>query len=209
MNATTATDRQIAFIKDLLHSRVVSDAQAERCRARLADGSFTKKLASDSITWFLAQPKLPAPPTKTFTMDTETFDALIQDREIAMDRTVAEAKMERDGFTDRAPVTEIGIYELGDKIFKVKRSKSDRLYAEVLSYTVGEALRLTAAGTVIKAKYVYSAGAIYTLSAADRITGDRAKELSVVFTSCIVCGRHLKNALSVERAIGPVCWKRV
>lgn len=207
MNTTagTATDRQISFIKDLLHSRQCTDAQAERCRARLADGSFSKKLASDTITWFLKQPKLAAKPVQTqleMDLDDAMMNAMVQEAEKAQDVTAY--------MTNDEPVTEIGIYEVGDAIFKVTRSKkTGGLYASRLIYTVGQAERLTAAGTVIKAKYEYEFGAIADLRASHRVTAERAKALSIIFTSCIVCGRHLKNALSVERAIGPVCWKRV
>jgi hypothetical protein len=109
------------------------------------------------------------------------------------------------------PVTEAGIYETPDgKIYQVKWNKTKtNLYAKVLDMTVTEAIRLTAAGTKIKATYVYEAGAIHKIDAAWKITGPRAEELSIVFTSCIVCGRTLKQADSVKAGIGPVCRKKV
>jgi hypothetical protein len=109
------------------------------------------------------------------------------------------------------PVTEPGIYETaGGKIYQVKWNKTKtNLYAKVLTMTSGEAARLTAAGSKVKAEYVYEAGAMRRLSASDRITGSRAEELSIVFSNCLVCGRHLKAAESVQRSIGPVCWGKI
>lgn len=102
----------------------------------------------------------------------------------------------------------IGIYELKGKIYKIKLNKDKtRRYAMELTYDVGEIERLTAAGGRIKAEYVYAKGVIYSLRPEHRITGERAEQLMIVFENCIVCGRHLKAAESVERAIGPVCWK--
>lgn len=109
------------------------------------------------------------------------------------------------------PVTEPGVYETPEgKIYQVKwnRGKTN-LYAKVLTMTSGEAARLTATGATVKAEYVYEAGAIRKISATDRITGERAEELSIVFSNCIVCGRHLKAADSVKAGIGPVCRGKV
>lgn len=103
----------------------------------------------------------------------------------------------------------IGIYELEGKIYKIKLNQDKtRRYALELTYDVGEIERLTAAGGRIKAEYVYAKGVIYSLRPEHRITGERAEQLVIVFENCIVCGRHLRAAESVERAIGPVCWER-
>jgi len=108
------------------------------------------------------------------------------------------------------PVTEPGIYEHDGKIYQVKYNKAKtNLYAKVLTMTVGEAARLTATGSTVKAEYVYAPGAFRMISARDRITGQRAEELSIVFSNCIVCGRHLKAADSVKAGIGPVCRGKV
>jgi hypothetical protein len=185
MNTTIATQRQVSYLKDLLLSRVVADAGfASRCRARLAAGTLDKQSASDAISYLLRQPKQP----------------------------VVEAPV---AFVPPAPEfdpqsLELGLYEIGDSIFKVKMNKAGtNKYAEILNFTVGQAERLTAAGTVIKAKYTYDAGAIFRIRPEHRITGDRAKALTVIFRSCIVCGARLKAAQSVERGIGPVCFSRI
>jgi uncharacterized protein DUF6011 len=107
-------------------------------------------------------------------------------------------------------VTEPGLYEHGDLVYKVQYNKSKtNLYAMVLDTTMTEARRLTEAGTTIKATYTYDKGAIFKISAEHRITGERASELSFVFSNCLVCGRKLTDAQSVARSIGPVCINKV
>jgi hypothetical protein len=105
---------------------------------------------------------------------------------------------------------EIGIYRVGDEIFRVRPNKGGtRKYAERLVHTVGDAKRLTAAGEKIKMTYEYARGAIYRIRHENRVTGAEAEELSIVFTQCIAgCGHTLRAADSVERGIGPVCRKK-
>jgi hypothetical protein len=212
VTAALATERQINYVKDLLHGRVVDPDAAARLRQSLAKGDLSKKAASDAIGWLVRQAKLPVAvaPSGEDEKDEAYWTREIQARERAEDEQVAADKAARDSALARVPVTEIGIYEVNDKIYRVKRSKrTNGLYASVLIYTVGEALRLTAAGSTIKAEYEYAPGALKFLSADDRVTGARAEELSIVFRSCIVCGRTLKAAKSVARSIGPVCFKKV
>lgn len=204
----TATPRQINYLRDLLHSHVVDVAFASRCRERIAAGNLTRGDASRAIDFALRQPKVPANVTQD---EDRAFDAEIQRREREQEAAAALAKMARDAATAFDPQTlEIGIYEVDDHIYKVRQNRAKtRKYAEVLSFTVSEALRLTKAGSTIKAQYVFERGAIFRIRPEHRITGKRAEELSIVFTSCIVCGRTLKAAASVARAIGPVCIKKV
>lgn len=103
-------------------------------------------------------------------------------------------------------VTEPGIYERDDVAYKVERSAAGRLYAKVL--IINGARRLTGAGEVITASYEYEAGAIARITAADKVSPERARELGTLSTVCVACGRKLEDATSVERGIGPVCAKR-
>lgn len=204
----TATPRQINYLRDILHSHVVDVAFASRVRERIAAGSLTRGDASRAIDFVLRQPKVPANVPQD---EDRAFDAAIQERERQQDQAAALAKMARDTAAAFDPQTlDIGIYEVDDKIYKVKVNRAKtRKYAEVLSFTVGEALRLTRAGSTIKAEYIFERGAIFRIRPEHRITGKRAEELSIVFRSCIVCGRTLKAAASVARGIGPVCIKKV
>jgi hypothetical protein len=103
--------------------------------------------------------------------------------------------------------TEPGVYELPDgTIYVVKPNREKtRLYAKRLVEIDGD--RLTETGTVVQIDFVYEAGAIYKIQPEHKMPYERARELTVRYSRCIVCGRHLKAAQSVDRGIGPVCRK--
>lgn len=186
------TTGQKRFIRDLLHERVVKIEDAERLREKLIAGSMDYDTVQKTIAWLKRQPYV----------SRVAVDAT------ATDTTSTNVEPAQDKFD--AQTLEIGIYELAGKIYKIKQTKDKtRKYAMVLTYDVGTAERLTASGTVINAEYTFAKGAIYDLRPEHRITGDRAEQLSIVFSSCIVCGRHLKAADSVARGIGPVCMKKI
>ncbi len=104
------------------------------------------------------------------------------------------------------PVTEPGVYESADGVFIVKPNREKtRLYAKRLVEIAGQ--RLTESDAVVNIEFEYAAGAIFRLRASDRMPLERAKALTIRYGRCIVCGRHLKDATSVERGIGPVCVK--
>jgi hypothetical protein len=93
-----------------------------------------------------------------------------------------------------SPVTEAGVYETPEGIFRVKKSRRRcRFYA----------LRVTATSAE------YEASAILRVFAEDKMTVARAEELSLAWGQCIVCGRELTHPESVKRSIGPVCYKRL
>lgn len=105
---------------------------------------------------------------------------------------------ERSEKTDK--VTEIGFYRRlvagasGMEIYKVQQSQSTgHLYAK----------RLTAAG-----EWRYDKGAIYRLTAGDRLSPEEAARYGQVTGRCACCGRELTNEESIERGIGPICWEK-
>lgn len=113
---------------------------------------------------------------------------------------------------DNGPAREVateltpGVYETEDGVFVVKPNQSKtRLYAKRLVEIGGE--RLTEAGDVVQVEFEYAPGAIFKIKPEHRMDFAKAKELTIRYSRCIVCGRHLKNAQSVERGIGPVCRK--
>lgn len=122
--------------------------------------------------------------------------------------TTAPAAPVEDAFDPHS--LEIGIYRVDETIYRVRPNQTGtRKYAERLVHTVGDAKRLTAAGEKIKMTYEYAKGAIYRIRPENRVTGNEAEELSIVFTQCIAgCGHTLRAADSVERGIGPVCRKK-
>jgi len=100
-----------------------------------------------------------------------------------------------------------GVYELPTgEIYVVKPNRAHtRLYAKKLVEAPSE--RLTETGEHVKFDFVYERGAIYKIRPEDKMKIERAKELMIRYGRCIVCGRRLKVAKSVERGIGPVCIK--
>lgn len=94
------------------------------------------------------------------------------------------------------PVTEVGMYRLGDEIFRVKKSRAGRLYA----------MRFTPNG---ETRFQYVGGAIYRLSADNRMTLADARAVGAEVGICCVCGRDLIVEESVAAGIGPVCAQRV
>ena len=57
--------------------------------------------------------------------------------------------------------------------------------------------------------FEYDKGAIYKLTAGDRMTLEQAKLFGVETGLCCVCGILLTDPKSVANGIGPVCAKRV
>jgi hypothetical protein len=100
-----------------------------------------------------------------------------------------------------------GVYELpSGEIYVVKPNREGtRVYAKRLVETPSD--RLTEQGEHVKFDFVYESGAVYKLRPEHQMSVTRAKELMIRYGRCIVCGRYLKVAESVERGIGPVCIK--
>lgn len=103
-------------------------------------------------------------------------------------------------------VTQAGVYEKDGEVFIVKPTRDKaRLYAKRLVEINGE--RATESGDRVQIEFEYAAGVVYKLSPSDKMPLEKAKALTIRYGRCIVCGRHLKAAESVERGIGPVCIK--
>lgn len=99
-----------------------------------------------------------------------------------------------------------GVYQTGEGIFVVKPTKDrQRIYAKRLVEIQGD--RLTASGERKQIEFEYAAGAVYRIQPEDRMSAEEAKRLTVLYGHCIVCGRFLKAGESVERGIGPICFK--
>lgn len=97
-----------------------------------------------------------------------------------------------------------GVYELNGEIFVVKKAKqSERLYAQRVVEIRGE--RLTEAGDKVNFELEYARGVIFKLRPDHQMTKARAAEFLTRYARCLVCGRALKDATSVERGVGPVC----
>lgn len=90
----------------------------------------------------------------------------------------------------------VGMYQLANgDIYRVQQSReSGNLYAKRLDLING---------------FEYDKGAIYKLTAGDRMTLEQAKLFGVETGFCCVCGIFLTDPKSVANGIGPVCAKRV
>lgn len=104
-------------------------------------------------------------------------------------------------------VTDPGVYRRDGEVYIVKPNREKtKLYAKRLVELGENAQRLAGDGSIIYGvEFEYAPGAIYKLSPEDRMPFEDAKALTARYAKCIVCGRGLKAAQSVERGIGPVC----
>lgn len=106
-------------------------------------------------------------------------------------------------------VTEPGVYEKDGEVYIVKPNREKtRLYAKrlvELRDTQGD--RITDEDERVRIDFVYEPGVVFSLRPEDKMPLEKAKRLTVRYGRCIVCGRHLKVAESVERGIGPTCIK--
>lgn len=119
--------------------------------------------------------------------------------------SVIESLLASPRIPNESAITTPGVFETPDgAIFIVKPNRArTNLYAKRLVEIGGE--RLAESGDHVHIEFEYAPGAIFKLSESMRMDVERARELTVRYGRCIVCGRHLKDAKSVERGIGPVC----
>lgn len=92
---------------------------------------------------------------------------------------------------------EEGMYRLGVRIYRVKRSEAGRLYAMELVVERG------------LPRFMYDRGAIFNLRPEHRMSVEEAAEHSRKIGACCVCGTTLTDPKSIARGIGPVCASRV
>lgn len=78
-------------------------------------------------------------------------------------------------------------------MFRVQTSEQGRRYAKLLLPSGG---------------WGYERGAIYTLTASERLTLAQLEEWGLSTGVCAICGRLLSTAESVARGIGPICASR-
>ena len=102
-----------------------------------------------------------------------------------------------------------GVYLKNGEVYVVKFNKTKtRLYARRLVEAPGHQRRTTEAGTRSSFDLEYAPGVFKTLTAADRMTLEDAREVMTRYGRCLYCKHPLRAAESVERMVGPVCAKR-
>ena len=107
-----------------------------------------------------------------------------------------ERQAQRQAQAPANPVTEVGMYRLGELVYRVKLSQAGRLYA----------MRFTPEG---ESRFAYEGGAINRLSADNRMTLADAQAIGAQVGICCVCGRDLIVQANIEAGIGPVCARRI
>lgn len=89
-----------------------------------------------------------------------------------------------------------GLYEATGIIYLVRPNREGRrLYA----------MRLTVTAQGIESEY--DKGIVHYLTPEDRMSRERAIQLTRLSGRCLVCRRRLKDVNSIERGMGPVCGK--
>jgi Family of unknown function (DUF6011) len=97
----------------------------------------------------------------------------------------------------------MGVFKKDSKVYVVKPNRDKtRVYAKEI---VESPARMTESGLQVDFEAVYRPGIVFALTEADRMDLADASDFLTKYARCIVCGRHLKAAKSVARAIGPVC----
>lgn len=179
VGAEPVTEKQVAFARKLIVEKIYPRLGADRT-ARLA--RFEQMLPTM---------------TKQFAI------ALIGDLIVSSpDRT----PVVRDVQEVVATLTP-GVYEVNGEIFNVKFNKAKtNLYAQRLVEKLNVD-RLTESGDVVHIVFEYAPGVVRRLRPHQKMSLERARELTIRYGRCLACGRALKNAQSVERGIGPVCRK--
>jgi hypothetical protein len=226
-----ATQNQIDYLKKLLTEHQLYDGHYDRLWKLLevhevdvrtpGDGTrMTLQQASASIDWVKRQIAKAAGPSwqEASLLTHHPFEARRQ-----AEQAVVTASAEPVTYTERATggnrqsaglyptkpaaptVSQFGVYRKDGEIYVVKPNKAgNRVYAKQV---VESPPRVTEAGEVVDFELVYAPGMVYKLTEADRMPLADGKALMTRYGKCLVCGRHLKAAKSVEAGIGPVCSK--
>lgn len=105
-----------------------------------------------------------------------------------------------------AYVTEVGMYRVGERIFKVLPSRhSDRHYTKELTGFHWED-RLPVADTEgADLKFVYAKGAMALIGPEHRMPLEMEKAFGQLVGACVACGKLLTDPKSIEYGKGPVC----
>jgi hypothetical protein len=107
----------------------------------------------------------------------------------------------------REYVTEVGIYRVGDRIFKVLPSRNDtgRYYAKELTGFHWEDKIPVPDAEDTNLKFRYAKGAMALITADHRMTPERERAFGRIVGACIDCGILLTDPKSIEYGKGPVC----
>ena len=109
--------------------------------------------------------------------------------------------------TDDVTAVQPGVYRRNGVIYVVKLNRArTALHARRLVEIGGR--RLNEADDVVHIEFEYAPGALAGLKPEHQMTLEEAKPFIIRYGKCIFCNTFLKDATSVERGVGPVCYKR-
>jgi hypothetical protein len=150
------------------------------------------------------------------------YGATANERVAFLQREVDERRLSKWGAMDvidrlkRAPVDtddagtgalQPGVYRRNGTIYVVKLNRAKTaLHSRRLVEIGGR--RLNAADDVVHIEFQYDPGALAGLKPEHWLTLEEAKPFIIRYGKCIFCNTALKDATSVERGVGPVCFKR-
>jgi hypothetical protein len=209
----TATGKQLSLIEGILTDNGLYDGNWDRTWKRLeaaridernpGDGTpVTRREASAMIDYLTGQgyrrsygrgPAQQAPAQQPSG----------QPAEVGVYRRDGKLYVVRE-FTPR-PETE---RDHGVRTGTVRQQGKVRYARQIIELTAAQGDRLNEQGDRIRTEEARAPRMQFELTAADRLTVEEVEALSVKFSYCLVCGRHLRVAESVEAGIGPVCRKR-
>ena len=96
-------------------------------------------------------------------------------------------------------VSEPGLYAADGKYFKVQANRAGtNLYAKKL--VISESGR---------SPFVYEGGAIRTLKASEKLTGEQARQFGLTTGVCVNCGERLEDPISIAIGLGTTCGPRI
>ena len=124
----------------------------------------------------------------------------------------ARAKLRRNHIpVPNNELVEPGIYmEPDGAIYKVQKSKSSgKPYAKLL-VVIREPIRNDRGEIEEPAvvRFDYKPGAVKQLTPEMRLTKEQAREHGAFYGTCIACGRTLSREDSIDRMMGPVCYRK-
>jgi hypothetical protein len=216
-----ASANQIRYLRDLLRGRVSKDPGFPgRCEAKIRSGMTMQEIGA-AIDYMKKMPQKPDVPDEFDYRNTNVKPRFKPDTAMAA-RTARlatptplahagtnVAQASHPTFAPPPVGVTAGVFERPDgKIYVVKPNRQGtRSYAKRMIPISAERLNLL--GDRVKFEFEYEKGAIYGLTEQMRMPEDKVKELCLKYGRCIMCNHPLKAATSVERMIGPVCFKRV
>jgi hypothetical protein len=217
-----ATDKQFAFLRNLLAQRDMSNvterqaAFLARVSESVATGSINKRHASDAIEILLALPvhqdatvKVDGPSEKQIAFAAKLISERVTDLTVETFKSASkrEASKMIDSLlsADRKPVEakpadvelSSGIYRVNDSIYKVYRGQSGRMLAKLLMVEDEGSASFEYQGMATR----------FVKAGTSPMTLDEAKDFGAIYGVCCNCGRTLTDEGSIEAGIGPVCAK--